>query len=841
MTSTRRRFGALVGTATAAAAAVSIALVVLGPGVSEGAPTLDKIVDGTVGAAMPADLRSPALSDDGAVATFIAPATDGALAAFTRDIAAKATTPAPAVPGVVREVATAISGDGCQVAFWGSTDRGGPAVAPSAPTAAPGAGTVTLYAWDRCAGGAPLPVGGTATLGLTSASTVARPALSRDGAVIAYAARATAADAWRIAVVAAGTETEVPSGPAALTTVDLSADGATLAYDHGTDATLPPSAIYVGPAGQPPSATVPATGAVMTMPSLSADGATVAFVAGATPGAQRPFVYSTLTKAAPVNIDNTTPGQATQPAITPDGVQVAYAVGANGPSAIVVARSTSGMFATGALEAISVSPVPAGSTSTAPAISATGQMTVFATGNGQGSDIWSAARLPALTVTPAFDLGTVAVGAASQPAAVTFTNPSSVGILLGPVAALPAPFSITADTCSNALVPGAGTCTVTVVFAPTAATASSATLTVAGQGVSASASLTGDGRALARAISVGPSTVQFPTTPVGSRGGPVTATVTNSGEVPVAISGVAIGGTDGGQFVLTSNGCANVTLGPRETCALAVTAIPSRAGSLRGTLAVTGSQGESANSTLAVTATSVTPTTRVTTTTRPTTTTTAPAPGRLTVTPGSIDFPPTEAGATSEPVTVTVSNSGSSSVSRLGVSLFADEQFAIGGDSCSGTNLATGRTCTISVTFTPQPGGQPIGALNISGSRGEAASVALSAAPDSTLQVNPGVARAGGSTTIAGAGFAPGATVVVQLVAPNGSGAAVPVGTVVADGNGGFTVLLQVSRSIGQGGWRVQAVVDGAPAASAVVLIEAAVPQPGAPGGGGGVVRPADG
>ena len=39
MTSTRRRFAALVGTAAAAAAAVSIALVVLGPGVSEGAPT----------------------------------------------------------------------------------------------------------------------------------------------------------------------------------------------------------------------------------------------------------------------------------------------------------------------------------------------------------------------------------------------------------------------------------------------------------------------------------------------------------------------------------------------------------------------------------------------------------------------------------------------------------------------------------------------------------------------------------------------------------------------------------------------------------------------------------
>ena len=50
----RRRLGALTGTATAAAAAVTVALVAFGAGVSEGAPTLTKIVDG---AAAPLDRR----------------------------------------------------------------------------------------------------------------------------------------------------------------------------------------------------------------------------------------------------------------------------------------------------------------------------------------------------------------------------------------------------------------------------------------------------------------------------------------------------------------------------------------------------------------------------------------------------------------------------------------------------------------------------------------------------------------------------------------------------------------------------------------------------------------
>ena len=502
----------------------------------------------------------------------------------------------------------------------------------------------------------------------------------------------------------------------------------------------------------------------------------------------------------------------------------------------------------GSQEPLSTSPVVPGTASTSPAISATGQVALFASGGAQSSDVWLAQRVPALTVTPAFDLGTVAVGSSSQPAAVTFTNASSVGIQLGAFAGVAAPFTVGPNTCEDVIVPPAGTCTVTVVFTPTAAVDSTATVTVGAQGVTATASLSGRGRSLARSISISPSAMSFPSTPVGSRGGPVGATVTNTGEVAVDVSAVSIGGSDGGQFVLTGNGCANTSLAPKATCAIEVTAIPSRPGSLRATVTVTGTQSESATATLTVTATSTTPTTpttRVTPTTRATTTTAA-VPGRLSASPSAVAFPATEVGSTSAAVEVTITNVGASTVSKLGVSLSDDTQFAVDAGSCGGANLAAGRTCTVAVAITPQEGGPPYGALTLTGSRGETVTVALTmgTAATATIIVNPGVVQSGGTTTVIGTGFEPGIGVVVQLLAPNGSGPAITLSSTVAGADGNFRALVQIPRGLGQGGWRMQAMAGGEVTDSAAVLIQQATPQPGAPGGGGivgGVVRPADG
>ena len=49
---------------------------------------------------------------------------------------------------------------------------------------------------------------------------------------------------------------------------------------------------------------------------------------------------------------------------------------------------------------------------------------------------------------------------------MTVTNSGNVALAVGQVTALTAPFSITADTCSDQSIAAAGTCTITVEYAP---------------------------------------------------------------------------------------------------------------------------------------------------------------------------------------------------------------------------------------------------------------------------------------------------------------------------------------------------------------------------------------
>src|SRR6478735_5924985 len=513
MTTVRRRIAALVGTAAVGAAVATVALVALRPGVGEGAPIVTQIQDPVPGA-LPVGDVSPSVSDDGAFAAFVALGAQGVPTPYVRDIKGQRSTPVT-LPGGARALATSISGDGCTVAGWGSVNAAPPSVAPATPAATPV--PVSLYVTNRCT-----PTPPTAIVDVPLASSVIRPALSRDGSSIAYGVQPAAAGGWHVGVIPSapgGTESAVPGSPLAVTTVDLSADGSQLAYDFNPTSATQPSAVYVGPPGQPPSPTVQlASAAVMAMPSLTADGATVAFVAGAA-GSTIPYVASPVT-GTPAPIGTTS---AIQPAITPDGSQVALSVAQAGGSSIVVVRATSPGFATFEPETVSVSPVPA--TSVSPTISATGQVTVFAAGDGQTSSAWIAQRspLPALNVSPSgtIDLGTVAIGSSSQPAKVSFSNPSTVGVAIATVPPLAAPFTTVTDACSNSIVPPGGTCVITVAFKPTATGQSSASLVVSGDGASATATITGTGRALARTISMSPSTLQFPSTPVGARGGPL--------------------------------------------------------------------------------------------------------------------------------------------------------------------------------------------------------------------------------------------------------------------------------------------------------------------------------
>jgi hypothetical protein len=89
-----------------------------------------------------------------------------------------------------------------------------------------------------------------------------------------------------------------------------------------------------------------------------------------------------------------------------------------------------------------------------------------------------------------FAFGTVAAGSsATQMFAITNEGGTDSGAL---TVVTSDPFSIPSSSCELSLQP-AGSCLVTIVFAPTANTSFAEALTVAGSGVSVSVALTGSG------------------------------------------------------------------------------------------------------------------------------------------------------------------------------------------------------------------------------------------------------------------------------------------------------------------------------------------------------------
>jgi hypothetical protein len=180
----------------------------------------------------------------------------------------------------------------------------------------------------------------------------------------------------------------------------------------------------------------------------------------------------------------------------------------------------------------------------------------------------------AATLTPATqDFGSVAIGFNSAPQTFTWTNnstfPASVTLLTGS-----GDFTPASNNCST--VAAYASCTITVVFNPSALGARTGTLTVGSSGSTLISSLTGTG---IPDLSLSPATLTFGNLDVGaSATQTLTATNSASGPVPVPV------------FVTTgdyaaANNC-GTTLASRATCTITITFKPTTTGTRPGTLTV---------------------------------------------------------------------------------------------------------------------------------------------------------------------------------------------------------------------------------------------------------------
>jgi subtilase family serine protease len=201
----------------------------------------------------------------------------------------------------------------------------------------------------------------------------------------------------------------------------------------------------------------------------------------------------------------------------------------------------------------------------------------------------------------------------------------------------------------------------------------------------------------APAINLSSASVAFGQQNVGSTSAPQVVTLANTGNASLSIASMAVSGTNSGDFAQTSNCGGSVAAG--SNCTITVTFTPSAAGSRSASLTVSDNAGGSPQ-TIGLTGTGLQPV--------------------VSLSPGSLTFTQQSTGSTSTAQSVTLSDTGNTSlsISSIGLSGANAADFAQTND--CGSGVGVGGSCTIMVTFAPAAAGSRSASLlvtdNASGS-----------------------------------------------------------------------------------------------------------------------------
>ena len=190
--------------------------------------------------------------------------------------------------------------------------------------------------------------------------------------------------------------------------------------------------------------------------------------------------------------------------------------------------------------------------------------------------------------------GQTNVGQSSQPQSITLKNIGNETVNLtslslgGPNAA---DFH-ESDNCMNppALTPNQ-TCLISIAYAPAAVGTSQASLTVTSNALGSPQAIALSGTAVAPPppapqVALNPGSITFPgNTTQGTSSAPITLTLTNSGNAPLHITGLALGGNNAPDFSLGASSCTG-TVNAGANCTVAVTFAPLAAGIRTATISI---------------------------------------------------------------------------------------------------------------------------------------------------------------------------------------------------------------------------------------------------------------
>jgi Abnormal spindle-like microcephaly-assoc'd, ASPM-SPD-2-Hydin len=282
---------------------------------------------------------------------------------------------------------------------------------------------------------------------------------------------------------------------------------------------------------------------------------------------------------------------------------------------------------------------------------------------------------------------TTALGVTSAAKTVTLTNTGTAILNITSIAPT-GDFTVKSTTCAATLAAGAS-CKVNVTFKPTAIGTRTGSLTFVDNASNSpqAVSLKGTGTAIA----FSPTPVVFGTAVVGTVSLPKSVTLTNKSTVSVTFSGFVLGGTNPGDFLISSNSCGS-TLAAAASCVVGLEFRPTVIGVRKAALKVSDNGGGSPQ-VLNIIGTGTI----------------------VSVSPTSLSFGTVTVGTTSAAQSVTVSNKGSVSFSFTGFSILGTGagDFLIASNTCAST-LAAGASCVVKIEFKPIATGAHSATLNIS-------------------------------------------------------------------------------------------------------------------------------
>ena len=240
--------------------------------------------------------------------------------------------------------------------------------------------------------------------------------------------------------------------------------------------------------------------------------------------------------------------------------------------------------------------------------------------------------------------------------------------------------NIVSDACSGTTVPAGGDCRMIVAFtagqaliggtdvrfqANTNPSFSNYNMTASGLGVYATLYMP----------------YSFGNVPQNSTAQPQYIQLSNDGNAPMHVTGVAISGANAAQVAITSDACTGATFDPGNSCLVYVSVTPAATGPISALVAFTDNAPDSPQY-AGIQATGI-------------------APGAI-VSPTAIDFGlVNDAGGTASQV-VQLSNPTSQSLHITSAVISSGgSQFTTSGDSCSGATVLPGATCSLTVKFTP--------------------------------------------------------------------------------------------------------------------------------------------